>query len=430
MGLLNSSPQRKGGFVLPTVVGRDARGNHLAAACRSSMHEIASTQSDYPLPRLRFPGWRRGGKPHPLHRHRAADPRIAEMLLNLALERPDLLPRRLPEGRGRAYGHVGVRVDPPPGAYARIPVWRDRRHWATITVAIAIAQHRDVLARHHVSPEMLRRWARAKSGWAWSNGRRCVVRPDTLASVLTCSPRQVQRTNACARELGLEVVVLRGRMLTQAERWQAYDRGSRQRGLATETALTVPRDQISPVDHVTPPRGEPETTKRNCLLGFPHGLTAGSTEAATRPRPQKGRRKGSPSWVLAVDVTRNVPWLRRETPHRLVGVLARYVNCPQRWTGADIAAALNARDRRLQQPTMTEAVIRTRPAVLLAAALQDIHPVVDHPSLQDGPLIPQAPVSCGHPACDGHGWLRGVVDDDGYESVVKCPRCPAQVRAN
>ena len=64
--------------------------------------------------------------------------------------------------------------------------------------------HRDVLTRHH----------------AWDNGRRCVVKPGTLASVISLSKRQTQLLNQAARELGLEVVVQRGRMLTQLGRWE------------------------------------------------------------------------------------------------------------------------------------------------------------------------------------------------------------------
>lgn len=188
--------------------------------------------------------------------------------------------------------------------------------------------HPETLSSYGVAASTLQRCALAKSGYAWSNGRRCVVRPDVLASIMGVSERQAQRCNALARALGLEVVVMQGRMLTQEERWRAYDAGSRQRGLATETALTIPPDQRGLVDHVTPPRGGSVTTETKDLLGFPHGLPAGINGAATRPRPQSRRRKGSPAWRLALDVVRAVPWLAQESPHRLVGVLARYVDVP------------------------------------------------------------------------------------------------------
>ena len=383
----------------------------------------------YP-PALQRPGHTRGPLRHPLHSHRAATPQTAAYVLAHAMDRPDLLPRRLPEGRGKAFAHVGVRVDAPAGAYSRIPVWRSRDHWVTVTVAVAIALHRDVLARHGVAPDSLRRWARAKSGYAWDNGRRCVVRPDTLASVLGLHERQVQRLNACARELHLEVVVMTGRMLTQLERWQAYDRGSRQRGLATETALTIPPDQRGLVDHVTPPRGGYVTRKSSGESVVLHGLPAGTSEAATRPRPEKGSRRGSPAWRLACDVTRHVPWLAREAPQRLVAALTRYVTCPEPWTGRDVAAAITTRDRRLMQPAITTDRITTRPAAVLAAILRDLDPILDHPALTEGPLVPLAAVACGHPSCDGHGWLRGLVEVEGYDVALKCPRCPASIRRN
>ncbi len=382
----------------------------------------------YP-PALRRPGDQRGRLAHPLHRDRIATPATAEYLLRHAMTRPDLFPRHLPEGRGKAHQHVGVRVEAPPGAYSSIPVWRDRQHWVTITVAIATAMHPETLSSYGVAASTLQRWALAKSGYAWSNGRRCVVRPDVLASIMGVSERQAQRCNALARALGLEVVVMQGRMLTQEERWRAYDAGSRQRGLATETALTIPPDQRGLVDHVTPPRGGSVTTETKDLLGFPHGLPAGINGAATRPRPQSRRRKGSPAWRLALEVVRAVPWLAQESPHRLVGVLARYVMCPTRWSGAHIAAALTERDRRLQQPSMTATRITTRPAAVLAAALRDVDPTLDHPTLTNGPLIPVL-TSCGHPSCDGHGWLHDLIEINGHSFARKCPRCPDTIRTN
>ena len=342
---------------------------------------------------------------------------------------PTSCPATSPRDAGRPY-HVGIRTEAPPGTYSSIPVWRSRQHWTTVTVSVAIALHRDVLASHGVAPEALRRWARAKSGYAWRNGRRCVVRPDTLASVLQVSERHVQRLNACARELGLEVVVMVGRMLNEEERWLAYDRGSRQRGLATETVLTIPADQRGLVSHVTPTRSGYFTGKRNVKTCSPHGLPAGSTEAAPRPRPPKRSKRGSPAWRLACDVTQKVPWLAQEAPQRLVPALTRYATSAQPWTGRDVAAAIAARDRRLMQPAITADRITTRPAVVLAAILRDLDPLLDHPSLTDGPLVPLPVVACGHPSCDGHGWLRGLVHVDGYDVAFKCPRCPASIRRN
>lgn len=386
------------------------------------------------LCKIQPPARGRGPLKHPLHRHRACTPETAPTVEALAMIRPDFMPRYHPEGRGPAYSHVGVRSEAPEGAYGPIPVWSSRLIWVKYTVPRAAAMHPGVLYEHGVSVDLLCRWAAAKSAYAWTNGRRCVVKPSTLASVLGISERQVQRLNACARDLGLEVVVVLGRMLNQEERWQAHDRGSRQRGLATETALTIPRDQRGPVDHVTPPRGGYLSRKPYVDQSFRHGLTAEKKEAAPRPQPQKGRRRGSPAWNLACQVTRHVPWLAREAPQRLVGALTRFSACPTPWTGRDVAVAIAARDRRLMQPAITTDRITTRPAVILAAVLRDLDPIHDHPSLHDGPLVPlgvMAAEPCGRPDCDGHGWLRGEVETTaGYLAVKPCPHCPPAVRAN
>lgn len=384
------------------------------------------------LCKIQPPARGRGPLKHPLHRHRACTPETAPTVEALAMIRPDFMPRYHPEGRGPAYSHVGVRSEAPEGAYGPIPVWSSRLIWVKYTVPRAAAMHPGVLYEHGVSVDLLCRWAAAKSAYAWTNGRRCVVKPSTLASVLGISERQVQRLNACARDLGLEVVVVLGRMLNQEERWQAHDRGSRQRGLATETALTIPRDQRGPVDHVTPPRGSYLSAQRDDS-SLPLGrLTAGKKEAASRPRPRRSRgRTPNPGFRLAQQAIQAVPWLRHESPWRIAGVLTRFATAPTPWSGTQIAQALAAEDTRLGRPTITADKIKTRPAVVLAAKLRDLDPEIDHPGLHVGPLVATIPVACGHPSCDGHGWLRGEVETTaGYLAVKPCPHCPPAVRAN
>src|SRR5699024_10300457 len=98
-----------------------------------------------------------------------------------------------------------------------------------------------VLKRHSVGKDLFRRWAAVKSVYAQRrSGRQCITRPKVLASTLLCKERQVQRCNAAARELGLEVCVLKGRMLTFEESTACRIRGSNQRGLSSEVALTTP----------------------------------------------------------------------------------------------------------------------------------------------------------------------------------------------
>ena len=367
---------------------------------------------------------------HPWTQHRECAPEDAWTIEQNADDHPEWLPRRHPEAKGHRNSHVGVRYEAPEGAYSLIPTWLSRHRWLTVTVPVAIACHPEVLVKHGVSPLLLRRLARVKSQYAWSNGRRCIVRPDTPASVLGVSERQVQRCNAAARELGLEQVVFEGRMLNQEERFHAHDMGSRQRGLASEVALTIPVDQRGPVDHVTPPKRWVSTHLTNQSAYSLGGLTAEKKEAAPRPRPPKRSRRGHPAWSLAQQTIRAVPWLASETPHRIVGLLSRFLGAPIPWTGHTIAHALATQDRRLQRPTMHAQLIRTRPAAVLAAALQGLDPDTDHPSLAVGPLVAPPAAACGHPACDGRGWLRDLIEVAGYPRAVKCPRCTPSIRTN
>jgi hypothetical protein len=108
--------------------------------------------------------------------------------------------------------------------------------------AAAIRAQADLLASYQAAPDTLLRWARVKSLYAQEprNGRQVIVRPDTLAGLLQCGERTVQRCNAAAREIGLELVVTPGRMLSELETYAARRRGSPQRGLSTVTAFVVP----------------------------------------------------------------------------------------------------------------------------------------------------------------------------------------------
>jgi len=129
-----------------------------------------------------------------------------------------VLPRWHQDDRGETNAHRGIHVQAADGAYAPIPVWSGREHWLTVVVPVAIAIHRHELVAAHISPYSLRQWALVKSGYACPRtGRRVIVRPDTIASVLGVSERHVERINALARKIGLEAVALLGRMLTFEE---------------------------------------------------------------------------------------------------------------------------------------------------------------------------------------------------------------------
>ncbi len=218
--------------------------------------------------------------------------------------RPGVLPRWHQDDRGPQNTTRGHHTYAPVGAYSAVPVWVSREHWLATVVPVALAFGAETL-RGRVSPELMRRYLSVRSGYALSGtGRRCIVRPDTIASVLQVSVNTVKVCQRLARQIGVEVVIQTGRMLSLAECLAARRRGSRQRGLSTEVAFTTPR-AIPPVLWIdTPTRGTHLPAQRDCENpSFKLKTAAGGQEkAAASPRqPQKDR--GNPAAVSYTHLT-------------------------------------------------------------------------------------------------------------------------------
>lgn len=371
--------------------------------------------------------------------HRECAPEHAGTVRAMCLTNPAVLPRWHQEDRGKRNEHAGVHEIAPAGAYAAVPTWSGRKDWLTFVVPLAIAQGAEILRKHEVSAAALRDWAKVKSGYVpqdcLTTGRRVIVRPKTLASVLGFTERYIKALNACARELGLEVVAQVGRMLKQDERKWCYDNGSRQRGLATEVALTVPaavrlarqlarRAGDTAVDSFTPPKRlarQSPTSRSNGVPSRPSGREGGvgsadpaSTKAARRRRTRR----------LATEVARSVPWLASERLGRLTPPLTRFANAAEPWTAADIVGMLEEHTLRTGRMPIEQLEIRTTPAAVLASILRGVDPVDD---LQ-GPAFSSVdrgvdPTPCGGPSCDGHGW---ITPDAG--PPTRCPDCPPSIR--
>lgn len=362
--------------------------------------------------------------------HRKCAPEHQSLVYRRCLQDRRVLPRWHQDDRGRRNTLRGHHETAPPGAYSGILAWSGRQHWAQIVAGLAAMLRPDVLRTHHVSVVTFRAWAIAKSGYAQdqSSGRRCIVRPDTLASVIGVDERTVQRCNAAARQLGLEVVVQLGRMLTGDERSPIRAMGSRQRGLATEVALTIPAWLRSPVDRVTPPKRLLKPEK--ITLGDRSIKASGQIRrTALRAGAPKKRDPGrSQLRSMAAELARRLPWLAGEGPARLGPALRRFALAQTPWTAAQLAAAITriSADRG----PIHAGMIRTRPAALLAALLRRLDPLEDHPGAE-GPLVPPRPAPvpgpCGGSACDGHGWINGV-SATGYRWAHPCPDCPPAVR--
>jgi hypothetical protein len=373
-----------------------------------------------------------------LRTHRKCAPEHAGLVRQLCRSDAQVLPRWHQDDRGPRDAHRGIHVLAAPGRYSRIVVWGSRERWLDFVVPIAVALHRDVLTEHGVTADTFRDWALVKSGYAkYRTGRQCIVRPDTVASVMGVAERTVQRCNAAAREMGLEIVVMVGRMLNRPESFAARAMGSRQRGLSTEVALTIPQAIGRIVDSVTPTSGRTLKPKRHLASGFPHGASADSEGAASPPHLRKRRRRPA-GWRLAQELASSVPWLIGEGPTRLAPCLSRFAAANRPWAAGDLVAVIREYSLRSGWGPVDPERIRTRPAAVLAAILRAIDPDLDHPGLLEDAFAPQdtvsgapvpveAPAPCGHPDCDGTGWIQATTTGL-HGRYAPCPHCPPAIR--
>lgn len=348
------------------------------------------------------------------------------------LRRPQLLPRRHQVDRWRARTHnpAGVHYETPEGAYSGVTAWKSREHWLTTVVPTAIALMPEKRAGR-VSEDLLRRYLLVRSGYAQATtGRGAIVRPDTLATVLGCTKRQVQNAQRVARDMGLEVVIQKGRMLTWPERLKAMRSGSNQRGLATEVAFTTPstlgKTATEPVSVFTPPTRSKPSKKSHLNLHSPSAASGDRKDAAPPRASTRGvplaRRAGT---RLGEDLRKVIPWLRTERPGRLGPPLARFATATTPWTAQDVSLALaDLAARRGHAGHLTTDHINTRPAVVLAGLLRELDVEADHPTAA---AIAADPTPCTRPDCD-HGWIT-LQGHRGHVTVTPCPTCPPGVRS-
>lgn len=357
---------------------------------------------------------------------RVCAPEHAAVVRSTCIYDTSVLPRWHQDDRGRRNASRGIHRVAAPGAYRNIRVWNGRQHWLSFVVPTAIATHRAHLRREQLSPRTFSLWARVESGYAQDQrtGRRCIVRPATVASVMGCTPNTVRKCRRIARLIGVQVVVQMGRMLTAAECWAARRRGSSQRGLSTETALTIPDPLVNDLISVTPTSGRATHRKTHLEIGSLHGLAAEKKEAAPPPRLHQQARRRRRARQLAADLVKIVPWLHGESPKRLAPALTPLVDQAWSWTARDVADAIDNHTLRTGRGPVQPIRIRTRPAVLLAAILRELDPQADHPRSPISSAIEYPPQPCRRSDCDGHGWIE--LDN---HSVAKCPDCPPSIRS-
>lgn len=324
-------------------------------------------------------------------------------------------------------------MEPAPGAYAALPVWRSREHYLQVVVPLALQLRPDALEirdggrARRVRLETFMAWISAEAEAAdGATGRGIRITPKQISERLGRSERTVQTCRAAARRLGLLVDVVAGRQLSLIERLEAYANGSRQRGLANESALTVPswlrphlphhehpvnrqsrsrgslrrprravdnqarrRPQTDAhVQRCTPPSGpegpppsssSPMATPTTFATSAMAASPAQTPRAApNRPRPQTTLRAGT---RLARALIARIPWLRGTQPGRIAPLVAKFERARLTWRANDIVAAIDATNARMGWTSLTSAHIRTTSYAVLAHYLTPLDVDADHPRL-------------------------------------------------
>ena len=136
-----------------------------------------------------------------LRTHRVCASQDAPFVSSACLYDRGVLPRRHQADRGTRNASRGIHRQASAGAYCGIRAWDGRQHWMAFIVPIAIGMNTQILKDEELSAETLLIWARVESGYAQDQrtGRRCIVRPDTVASVMGVHKKTVSRCRRVAR---------------------------------------------------------------------------------------------------------------------------------------------------------------------------------------------------------------------------------------
>lgn len=262
--------------------------------------------------------------------------------------------------------------------------WISRAHFLEHVIPWAIEHYRDILRSHNnLSPATFLRWAETETLYAdRRTGRDVICRPGQhgIADLAEMSERTVQYCRAAAKQMGLYVDLVPGRMLSWAERCEARQSGSRQRGLSTVSLFCLPPAYLHHLKICTPPRGGWVASSSV----VPHSCKPRSANGPTPHQPGRGqprRRRRPPAGLnLAIALIQRLPWLTTRTtvtsPGRIAGLLTRYAKSPYPWTSQQLLEQMTVVNRRLRYSAPEVAHC---PVALLAWYVHQIDPVGDHP---------------------------------------------------
>lgn len=223
-----------------------------------------------------------------------------------------------------------------------------------------------------------------------ATGRNVCTSNKTVADILGCCPRTVQRARGVINRLGFAIVVDRGRYLTRDERTAAFEiHGRRQVRCASERALIMPKPMTSENKKVRLPRSGVEVSKETSrfITQAPASRAAGNQAMKQGPQksaetPSKPRRRSSQRFDLATKklaaglAARLQVLCQGKHIGSLCRILAHHGMNSDGWTPGDVLRLIE--DRNKERGLYTLAFANQRdPLGLFAYALADAHELFD-----------------------------------------------------
>lgn len=229
------------------------------------------------------------------------------------------------------------------GVWAGVPCWTGRaERWARWVVPIAYDLYYDTEVRplmgdNQIGRKTLVAVAVARAQFAdFNTGRNSRPTNKTLAPLVGCKERTVQRADKALRLLGVATEVLRGRQRTRAERLASWRVGDRARGWASVWALHDRHTLTSAVVVLSPhPEGSlfmtPNSRSSVLTTGNRRPTGVGGRGAGRRGSPDSGGAALARAWRADPHAP---PWARRHSPHAWAALLAGPAR--HRWCARDI----------------------------------------------------------------------------------------------
>lgn len=243
-----------------------------------------------------------------------------------------------------------------------VPVWTSAADWLR-RLAIALALPEGARLRHQwrvAAATVLDVAAVDARAADHRTGRNLATSHATVARVLGCSTKTVQRARGLIEALGYARTVVTGRYLTAEERRAAHDHhGGRQIRMASTRALTCPRVIHNPTppghENVHLPRRGHLTSTSPVDLWSPNARERAKKAAAARRQRKEGggprRRAPDPPPLttqrLAAKLIARLPHLGRGHSWTLCRALIALGITEDGWSVQDILDALEKRNHTL-----------------------------------------------------------------------------------